>query len=509
MKLLKLGLLTLLKLGSGRNRGSGSCVVIIDNEDVLPGELLKCLARVKWSEIAPLKKNQDETLIGTSNKPVLLKLVFSAQNPICVPESPIGKSNVIKSGFSIPASAVQGAILHRINDISEEVATACFNNDNFRSWPLNPTCDEDTLSLRVSCTHKMSKLKINDSNYHFEDEIIRPYEWDKIPSKSPMMSCDGVLFYNGNKVKFWKSSNMTRVITAHGVHNGVDQKRNLYTVEALSPILFSGIISMPETAAELLEKSLKVDPFIQLGKSRSVRGGGEIKAERIIFDDLSIMNDDAGNVFIVQSPIHVPQDIVNKSVSEIIKILVEAAGFGEVEKASGSLATQFGWNRTINKDFLRGETVIKPGAVFKLKSLPENLFDKLLKGIGDGRKRGFGAVLPHPGIAEVLYYEEPGQRKIKAGKKFGEEGFKLWEEAKDSMLSTSQISRIRELTIIDPRKAVEYLNRQRDERPVGIWNQWKGVIEKIEAGIKSDPANYVKILKICQDLLAADDKEVK
>ncbi|MEA1967397.1 MAG: hypothetical protein U9N77_04175, partial [Thermodesulfobacteriota bacterium] len=84
-----------------------------------------------------------------------------------------------------------------------------------------------------------------------------------------------------------------------------------------------------------------------------------------------------------------------------------------------------------NNGFLGGKPVIVPGAVFKLKASVENLEKKLFAGIGEGRENGFGAVLPHPGIAERLFPEEPKPKVVpKARNNFGKEGFKLWQDAK-------------------------------------------------------------------------------
>jgi len=512
--LLRLGFLSLFAVGGGRNRGAGACLVTLKDEPRTPGEIVRLLAEIDFDS-TPATNPVKEPELAIVDDQVTLKLVFKATNPICVPETPIVKNNMISSGFSIPASAVQGAILHRINDISEKAATACYKSKNFRAWPLNPTNKADALSLRVSFTHKISKLKIEDSdNYHFEDETIKPYDWDKVPSNSPLKSSDGVLLTDGTSVKLWKSSDMARIVTAHGVHNGdregskSTQKRNLFTVESLAPALFTGIVSMPRTACDILLKSLEQNSFVQLGKSRSVRGGGELSAEIVEFSELPIMKKRDEKVFIIQSPVLVPQDLVKKSVEEIISRLVADAGFGKVEKSSGSITTQFGWNRTMHKGFMGGKSVITPGAVFKLYGPVENLEEKLIAGIGEGRESGFGAVLPHPGVAERLFPEEPKPMVIpKALKNFGKDGFELWARAKASGLSASQISRVRELADLDKDKAIEYLERQRTERPAPIWERWKDVIRQIKDGIQADAEHMVKVLKVCQDLLVADKGE--
>ena len=516
--LLKLGLLSLFAVGGSRNRGAGACFVTLEGESRSPGEVLKTLAKINF-DTTPATTAAHEPEVIFVDDPVTLKLVFRATSPICVPETPVVKNNVISSGFSISASAVQGAILHRINDLSETVATACYGSKYFRAWPLNPSDQPDTLSLRVSFTHKLSKLKIEDSdNYHFEDETIKPYDWDKVPSNSPLKASDGVLLTDGTRVKLWKSSDMARVITAHGVHNGdrmgsgSKQKRNLFTVEAMAPTLFTGIVSIPKSGADLLLKSLQENSFVQLGKSRSVRGGGELNAQIVEFGSLPIIKECEQTVFIVQSPILVPRDLVKKPVEKIISKLVADAGFGEVKKSSGSITTQFGWNRTVNNrkhnGFLGGTSVIVPGAVFKLESPVENLEEKLISGIGKGRENGFGAVLPHPGVAERLFPEEPKPRQLpKPGQNFALQGFELWRQAKDSHLSSSQISRVRELAGLHGDKAIEYLERQKKDRPKEIWDRWKGIIDQIESGIKADAHHMGKVLKVCQDLLVADRGE--
>lgn len=509
--LIKLGLLSLFAVGGGRNRGAGACFVVLENEQRSPGSLLRQLAEIDFDTISPIKC-MEEKVPPVRDEQITMKLVFKAIDPVCVPETPIVKNNMIRSGFSIPASAVQGAILHRINDISETAATACYESKKFRAWPLNPANNVDAVSLRVSFTHKISKLKIDDSdNYHFEDETIKPYDWDKVPSNSPLKATDGVLLTDGSSVKLWKSSDMARIVTAHGVHNGdrdgtgITRERNLFTVESIAPTLFTGIVSMPGGAAELFLKSLEKDSFFQFGKSRSVRGGGELSAEIVDFEALPVMKKREEAIFIVQSPVLVSQKLVKKPVEEIISIIAADAGFGEVEKSSGALTTQFGWNRTINNGFLGGKSVIVPGAVFKLKTPVKNLKEKLLSGIGEGRKSGFGAVLPHPGVAERLYPEEPKSRVVpKADKNFGKQGFELWKTAKENRLSASQISRVRELAGIDADKALEYLSRQKNDRPALIWDRWKSVIKRIENGIQEDAEHMVKVLKVCQDLLAAD-----
>jgi len=507
IKLLKLALMSIISVGGARNRGAGACYIEIKNETQGPGELLKEIMQENWETIQPIKAS-DEVVNIKSEKQVTLKLVFEADDPICVPETPIIGNNVIKSGFTIPASAIQGMILHRLNDHSNELATECFNHKGFRAWPLNPTNNSKALALRVSFTHKVSKLTNEDDKYTFGDESIREFDWQKIPAKSPLKSSDGVLISQNNQIKLWKSSDMPRIISMHGVINGdrkdsEHKKRNLYSIEAMAPATYVGLLSMPETAAEVLKNSIKQNPFVQLGKSKSVRGGGEITIEDFPFNQLKT-SEDKEQVFIVQSPLLIPESLIHKAISEIISKLVKDAGWGEVEKSSGAVKTQFGWNKTIQKGMLKAVAVIAPGAVFKLKQPLRNLDQNLVRGIGEGRERGFGAVLPHPGIAEMLYPDAPDIIKLAAKDNYAKQGYQLWQQAKESDLSASQISTVREILALDKDKAINHLDRQINERTDKIWENWKDIINDVKTGIQKNPEHYVKVLKVCQDLLVAE-----
>lgn len=509
--LLKLGLLSLFAVGGGRNRGAGSCFVEVDGETRTPGEILKYLDRARFQKIP-----EDDPRQGDQGQfcetPILLKLVFKASGPVCVPETPVVRNNVIRSGFVIPASAVQGAILHRINRISKTAADKCFENPKFRAWPLHPADGPQTLSIRCSFTHKISKLRLEETGeYHFEDSMIRPFDPGLIPARSPLKSADGVLLAGEDGVRLWKASDMARIISAHGVHNGDrsgtegSQKRNLFTVEALAPATFTGLASMPETAAKILMDSLDADPFVQIGKSRSVRGGGILTAEPLPDQSIPVLSSQGHQVFIVQSPVLVPEELAGMNTGSILAQLVRDAEFGEVEGACGATETRFGWNNTIHNGFVRGRAVISPGAVFKVAASVADLTGKLADGIGRGREQGFGAVLPHPGIAAKRYPPPLKPRIIpKPERNFGKDGFELWQKTRDCQLSASQISRVRELVGLDPGSAVDYLNRQIQDRPAKIWERWKDVANHLISEIKTNPDHIQKVLKVCQDLRVAD-----
>jgi hypothetical protein len=308
------------------------------------------------------------------------------------------------------------------------------------------------------------------------------------------------------------------------------QKRNLFTVESLavtSPMFFTGLISMPQNLAESLMDSLEENPFVQLGKARSVRGGGKLSAELIKFDELTLMKKCEQKVFIVQSPLLISQNLYNESFEDIISELVKDSGFGEIEEkdgrkqAKGSISTQFGWNSMkMTKGMIPAKAIIVPGTVFQLKEAVDNLEEKLIKGIGEGREQGFGAVLPHPGLAEELFQVPTEEKTVEvSAENFGKQGFELYDKAKESGLSASQISRLREYLTLGAEQAIEYLKRQKNERPEKIWQRWEKVFGELRNEIKQakeeplydNKTQYIehikKKLKVCHDLLVADKED--
>jgi CRISPR/Cas system CSM-associated protein Csm3 (group 7 of RAMP superfamily) len=525
--ILKLGLLSLFAVGGARSRGAGACLVEIENETRTPGEILKQLADSGFNkpdkiDPIPISKSTTKPLEQPeiSDEYSILKLTFKPGSPICVPDIPVVANNMIRTGIAIPASAVQGAVLYRINAICEKSASTCFENKHFRAWPMYPTDNKDNFPLCCSLSHKISKIKDEEThNFIFGDEIVK-----KTDSKEkPMRGVQGLLLTDGKKVRLWKANEIPRIITAHGVHNGDRgtgenmQKRNLFTVESLalpSSMFFTGIISLPQNIAELLIKNLKENPFVQLGKARSVRGGGKLSAEPVKLEELALMKKCEKKIFIVQSPLLIPQEFAKDSFENIISKLVAKSEFGEIEEAKGSISTQFGWNSRKKDGLIPAKAVIVQGTVFKLKQAVDNLDEKLIKGIGEGREQGFGAVLPHPGLAQELFKLPTELKTIEAsGDNFGEEGFQLYDKAKESGLSASQISRLREQLSLGAEQALTYIDRQKDERPEKIWQRWGKVFEEIRDGIEKacNDSQYMehmkKKLKVCQDLLVADKED--
>lgn len=508
--LVRYALLSIMEVGGSRNRGCGACFVTIDDEGKLqPGEVLKAI-------IVEIKKDSRTNppplpthLQGDPNKRVTLKLTFTADNPICVPELPVvAGNNVIRSGFTISSSAVQGIILHRIDALNREVANACFKSDIFRVWPLLPTLDDAVgIPIRTSVSHKISKLPIEKDRYEFCDEIIEEYDWTKAPQNAPLKSADGVLIPTGDGVKLWRSNDMARHITAHGVHNGDSQARNLFTVESLAVNKFCGLVVMPEDAANLFLKSLDDNPTVLVGKARSIRGSGKLVAmPSLSFPDFKypIAAKAAKEVycFIVQTPLLIEGDTNGMSVDSIFKGMVQKAGWGKVAETSGSIQVLFGWNR--HKDGRqKAERVIAPGSVFELEARPDHLEGLLVKGIGNGKERGFGAVLPHPGIATKRHTPKTMPIPIKSPDQSGKIGWELWKKAIDTGLMPSQIAQVQAELANGKQAALDFLDRQHKERPAKIWDRWKPVIQELRELINKDadiPEATPKILKTWHDL---------
>ena len=124
--LVKLALLSVKQIGGNRNRGSGQCQVSIEQESRSAGELLRSV----HSRVAELKipdSSSNVHAITTSSNTnsdassTILRLRFTAISPVCCPDSP-ARENVILGGFSIPASAVLGAVVSRIASHQPDVA---------------------------------------------------------------------------------------------------------------------------------------------------------------------------------------------------------------------------------------------------------------------------------------------------------------------------------------------------------------------------------------------------
>jgi len=504
-------LLSVMEIGGSRNRGCGACYIIIDGDERTPGAVLQTLLPLISQPEEPLVQKIPPAKIqpGNPQRQIALKLSFTAKGPLCVPENPVvDGTNTLCSGFVIPASAVQGILLHRIDAINKATADACFASDHFRVWPLQPTIpNSNGFSVRVPTSQRISKLPSQNGDYLFGDDIIAEGNSTVVPDL-PMKSVDGVLASGGRKIKLWNQKDMPRHISAHAVINSHDKKRNLFTVESIAVLESNGLVLLPEDAAECLIASLEENPLVMVGKARSIRGSGSLKPERLPDDFLPSLGwecEAKPRVFIIQSPIVIKVPTHKIPAHKIIKDVVEAAGWGEVEVCSGAISLLFGWNRH-QKDKGRQEAIriIQPGAIFKLKEPPANVRDLLCAGLGGERQRGCGAVLPHPGQVTPRDRSEVKHQTLPSSDQAGRIGWQLFNQAKTCGLSKSQIGGIgSELENNGANAALAYLQRQKLERPERIWDRWQPMIKTIEKEIQTNPQQAARSLKVWQDLTSS------
>ncbi len=554
--LARLGFLTIDALGGGRNRGAGRCRIDIEGETRKPGEILAQVDPLlaTWTPRRSPKPEPARTADLGAGPAVWLRLRFVAESPICCPEHP-SAGNVIRTGPVVPASSVQGAILTLLDRADPDVATACLRDARFRAWPLVPVglaggeSSDMPFGVRVDLAHRMSKLPkppepgSSTDRHEFADAAVDPGQWSRITAGSPLKSTDGVLLRGASGVvKLWRAQDIPRIFQTHGVHHdptGAGQ-RGLYSVEALAPLVFTGMLTVPESIAERLTRLLGESPWISLGKSRSVRGGGRLSIERMAdpareFAGWSLPSEATGRVFVVQSPLVLPDDYAVDRAESALEMLAMRGGWGpivldeahqdrQVARTQAHCGVRFGWNRhgigesAGAQKRLRARRVILPGSVLVLRTPLPNLLDLLVAGLGEGREQGFGALLPHPGIAveRTGHQVQPDSIPvIRSRDDAGRLGRELWADAGgEDGPAPSQIAAVARRIRRDPKSALDYLKRQK-ERPPRIWAVWKPVlprvIELVDAAIKSGTAaehdRLYRALRVWQDLAVADRRE--
>ena len=451
---------------------------------------------------------------------VWLQVTFECDGALCCPEIPVVRNNHISSGYTVPASAVQGALLHALAKKNPELAEGVFASQNFRSWPLLPIPNvkldesDEVMPVRISLSHRVSKLPkdLVSKTYEFRDNSIIPYNWKTVESKSPLKSADGVLLVHKksdqpNRIALWRSAQMPRELSAHGVHhNG----RNLFTVESMAISRYRGYVVLPKEAAEQVLALGKM--AVAFGKARSVRGQGHWVFKRIQAPQSQ------SSAYIVQTPVAIPKEllVVKRPIHEVLAQLVQQQGWGEVELSgtTAKVGVIFGWNRhgkgsRINKsNRLQACPCILPGSVFVLKTnlTPQNLVGKLVCGLGEGREQGFGALVPHPGLATELHSATVEQRKLKSPDGAARRALTYHQETQKSGLSPSQIAALRQQLAKGKNEALDYLETQK-KRPDRIYRCWKGVLAALTndlGSIKSEEMQ--RTLRIWQDLAIANRK---
>ena len=513
----RLALLSIDSIGANRTRGAGACYFETNAGQETPGKLLLKFKDIATPEaiaaLAPPKRAIDADGLELSPKTVFVRISFTANAPICCPETPAIGNNVLKSGFAIPSSAVQGALLTKLDAADHKLASALFQAPNFRVWPLLPVFENGQTAFRVSQTHKISKLPVN-GRHEFVDLFLHQKPWPEQASSSPLKGADGVLLQDASGVvKLWRSADMPRAINAHCVVNGqTGQERNLFTVESLAVKTFSGIAAIPEDAAEKLQAVFEDDHSVVLGRARTVQGGGCLTIKRLETGKLfppTNAKEWESRVFILQSPAAIPEALrsTGQCAEDILKAMAMASGWGEVEDASASLGVLFGWNRHAGGGRQEAVPVVLAGSVFKLKSAVPDIEPLLVNGIGCLKDRGYGAVLPHPGEASERIDVKPEQKRFTRGRDTSRKGYELWQKTRGT-LSVSQISGLTVEIVAGESHAKEYIQTQIKQRPKHISDKWKLVEPCIEEVIARRDA--LDILRVWRDLAVADDaKEIE
>jgi hypothetical protein len=515
----RLALTSIEAIGAGRTRGSGSVSIEIVNDPRTPGSLLRelmapAIASRSITERAPVAR--PARAVHFEQSPATwLRLGFSTNSPVCCPETPIVGINVIRSGFAIPASAVQGAIPDLLDKRDSALASACFGDDRFRAWPLLPASlhgseEGDHWPVRVSLSHRVSKLPLPTGKHEFKDAAIQPYDWREIAAGSPLKAADGVLLRDRDaRVRLWRAADMPRHLSAHGVHRDGDEERNLFTVEAMAPMNWAGMVSMPVEAASELCRILSERVTVAFGKARSIRGTGLLTVQALHPNHLQTSHrDDRLNdrVFIVQSPLVIPDKWPNAAANDLFAQLLTGAGWGAVDFVRASAGIRFGWNRrglgqrVGQHNRLRARRCILPGSIVVLAQKADDLIERLVRGVGEGRDAGFGALLPHPGMAEELYLVRSAPQRRNSRDAAGRFGLQLWRKVEGRGPSRSQIAAVMGRLRQSPSETLAYLARQEtgSERR---WRCWRPVIADVRQLIEREsPETALAAIRVWHDL---------
>jgi len=524
--MLRMGLLSLRAVGASRNRGAGRCTVTIDNETRTPGAIL---LQVDGLRAAPeVVVAQPSQHIPASECPgtsvAWFDIVFVAESGVLCPEMP-ETLNVLRAGVAIPASAVQGVVLHAINRLDPDRASRCFEDPRFRAWPLHP-CAEIASEIaalpwpvRVSLTHKTAKIISTPSLHNdFEDEAVEAIDWTKRPSDAPILkNSDGLLLRSDNRVHLWKSGDIPRVFSTHAVHSDpvTPGGRNVYSIEAIAPLVWRGMLSCPAELAQIVTQALD-GAEVSFGKARSVRGMGRLTLRQVASPTEIAISQDGPAVLIAQAPLLLedrpaPMQTVASELESVARAWAEQCGLGAVEAVWAGAGLRFGWNRhgqagAAAHGRTRASRVVLPGAVIRLKQVVDasRLEAALLLGIGGGRERGYGCLLPHPGKAQDLYRRSVVPIRLSPSR-HGEAirlGLKL---ATGTSLSASQVSTLLGHLRISRSRADDFLRQQKARGP-RYWSTWERSFTELK-GWTADPAAAIVSLEVARDILVGKDGE--
>lgn len=523
-KLCRLALMSIFSIGGYRTRGAGACRINFpDFPQETPGKLLKGIlnGEIKTERFKP--EYQPTGDIEEQYKAV--KLIFAADSPICLPERPHGKNNVISSGYVIPGTAVAGTILNILSETDCGLSSACYRAKTFRCYPLLPVMDPEgcQFPVLVPNSHKISKVPLPDIKRHLFGDLMIPdqyleedYHWQRKSSGISMKGASGVLQVKKDGcIELLRSGDITRYYSAHGVVNGSGSNGktdNLFSMESVCVKHFSGVAVLPVRAADLLLEKLKNGKTAFFGKSKSTMGSGILTAEEFpLFKENAFpqVKQLKNRLFVVQTPI-VYDSAPGTSTMDIINKVLGDAGWGSAEAESIMTSVLFGWNKLkiaeqINQTGrTKAKRVITPGSVFLLKEPVSDLDKKLAEGLGTDRYAGYGSVIPHPMFAEKLCRtsQEDTKNTVPCSKLNGAvyKAYELYHK-NNANLSASQIAALMRQTEISVEKGLEFLKTQKQDRPAETWEKWESVHEDLKSFFNQAPKeSVISMLRVWHDL---------
>lgn len=528
----QLGLLSIFAIGGSRNRGCGQCTAQIQKLNAQPADLLcRLVSEVPaWNPPAENQNEQAVPAFTDSERWIPVRLTFTAETPVCVPATAAAvRTNVQTTDFSIPASAVRGMIVRRFQAKGRAFMDQLFESSKFIVWPLQPCAvvgektneikPNSPISIRVSLTHRAAKFSVEKSLIsEFEDKAWEEEILQNAAPKAPMKASDGVLLIEKRETKpqLWKAKAMPHDVRSHGVHHNEKggNERGLYTVDSMAPMIWRGLAVLPESIAQELIKSFADCPETTFGTRRSVQGMGKLMAEILTETPVEWILPSAAKhtVFIVQSPITIPEGYRKDSADEQLRKMVEVwlqkndLSISEI-KVWANTGILFGWNVKLGGQ-QPPRVVILPGSVIQFpEKLSQETIQKLLSGgffIDETDPQcGYGAVSVHPGKAAELFTRQPEPKVLKASEKrkaIAQKALEIFHSGKP-LPSSSQIGSLRKLYMTKSLNEVkEFFDVQCSKD--GSWEAWKSIQKEIREWLGNfDRENVLFGLELLTDLI--------
>lgn len=488
----RLCLLTLEAVGGSRQRGCGRCVVTLDeprpdNPAAGSGDpIAEQLAAIRQPSEAKPEPQTSSDLPGTTGAAEWYRLDFAAREPVLCPEHP-DAANHLEGAAAIPASAVLGAIVSRVASLhGADAATALRASPSFRAGPLVPAGFKNNhglatvapLSLRIAKDPEAARAAGKRVAF---DELLEPSAREEVPA--PKALTGSLVIDQRGDLHYCRAADLPRLVRAQV---GLDESRRtnreqgpqLYSIEAIGPCRWSGVLALPVGWKGIVDKALAEVAF---GRRRAHFGGGVARLE-----PWAPAAPLSGNrlALVAQAPIKV-DDYESLAGSDrrnlpdpvaTLRVAVEAWIARHRlplawREGMASLAVRFGWNRH-RKGLQEPALVLVPGsiAVLELKHgqplATDRLTEVLAAGLGDGREDGFGTVLPHPGTTLIGPVTRPQPEPTTLPESDPLLAWALgWARRVEELPSPSQVAQV--ITLVEggkPERVTEFLRRQ-EQRP--------------------------------------------